>query len=274
MAERRMLKKSLLNRDDFTQMPNDAKLLYVLLVVNADDEGFVDNPNGIALINHIAPDCLKILVAKRFIIPFHNGNLIVIRDWRAQNRISERKRQETDYAAELQMLKEVKGKYYLIGAESIPDQLPLSEDAPEEDFTGELISGEEKNSGPVQYSTVQYSLVKGSCSSSTTTATTTTTTIKQDCYIPTLEEVKAYCLQRRAEGYLNYFDPEHFMDVNDMRDWKDKNGNPIRWKTLVKLWEQRGEEDKKKWEERRKIEIEMDTLQSYLALSNRFKADE
>lgn len=274
MAERRMIKKSILNRDDFTQMPNDAKLLYVILVVNADDEGFVDNPNGLALVNHIAPDCLKLLILKRFVIPFYGGNLIVVRDWRAQNRISERKRQETDYQAELQMLKEVKGRYYLIGAEEIPDQLPLAENAPDENFTGELLGGEEKISGPVQYSTVQVSTVQ--CSSvqgSGSRATTTTTKRNSDeTEIPTLEEVASYCQQRRNEGYENYIDPERFISVNEMRGWMYK-GEPIRWKLLIKRWERESIRDKEAFLKREQQRAEIDEMNAYLSLVNQFNDD-
>ena len=41
MADRRMLSKSIMDTDNFIEMPSTARLLYVDLVLRADDDGFI-----------------------------------------------------------------------------------------------------------------------------------------------------------------------------------------------------------------------------------------
>ena len=51
---------------------------------------------------------------------------------------------------------------------------------------------------------------------------------------PTLEEVKAYCEERK-----NNVDAKRFIDYYSVDDWKDKNGKPVRnWKQkMISVWE-------------------------------------
>ena len=50
---------------------------------------------------------------------------------------------------------------------------------------------------------------------------------------PTLEEVEAYCKQRK-----NNVDAKRFFDFFDASDWIDSKGNPVRnWKQKVITWE-------------------------------------
>lgn len=58
---------------------------------------------------------------------------------------------------------------------------------------------------------------------------------------PTLEEVKAYCLERG-----NKIDPEYYIDFNESNGWvQGKNRKPIKdWKAQIRTWEKL-ERDKK-----------------------------
>jgi hypothetical protein len=50
---------------------------------------------------------------------------------------------------------------------------------------------------------------------------------------PTLEEVKAYCLERK-----NNVDPQKFYDYFNASDWIDSKGNKVKnWKQKVITWE-------------------------------------
>lgn len=51
---------------------------------------------------------------------------------------------------------------------------------------------------------------------------------------PTLEEVAAYCLERK-----NGIDPQRFLDSNDAKGWVvGKNQTPMRdWKAVIRTWE-------------------------------------
>lgn len=55
---------------------------------------------------------------------------------------------------------------------------------------------------------------------------------------PTLEEVQAYCKERK-----NNIDAEHFIAFYTANGWKQSNGNPIKdWKSCVITWEKRDKE--------------------------------
>jgi len=50
---------------------------------------------------------------------------------------------------------------------------------------------------------------------------------------PTLEEITAYCLERK-----NKIDPVYFLDYQEARNWKVKGGNKIKdWKAVIRTWE-------------------------------------
>ena len=52
---------------------------------------------------------------------------------------------------------------------------------------------------------------------------------------PTLEEVKAYCFERK-----NNIDPQKFFDIFSVADWHDTKGNKIKnWKQKIITWEGR-----------------------------------
>jgi hypothetical protein len=57
---------------------------------------------------------------------------------------------------------------------------------------------------------------------------------KKEFTPPTLEEVKAYCEERK-----NNVDAKRFIDYYSVDDWKDKNGKPVRnWKQkMISVWE-------------------------------------
>lgn len=52
---------------------------------------------------------------------------------------------------------------------------------------------------------------------------------------PTVEEVRAYCVERQ-----NSVDPEQFVDYYGSQNWKKANGRPVEdWKACVRTWERR-----------------------------------
>lgn len=288
MAERRMISQQIINMDSYTEMPNDSKFLYMILVVNADDDGFVGNPRGLCDMNHIPMDCMRLLAFKKFIIPFECG-CVVIRHWHHHNKIAKNRYKPTRYWREKQMLTEVKGEFFLLGSEEIPeltDENP-PEEKPEEDFVGEVFNNFENLADTGKDSLVddsenQYSLIQGMVGKDSVSNLTNPDQPKKqndsECRIPTLKEVTAYCEQRRAEGYPNYIDPVRFMNYNEDRDWKGKNGEPIRWKSLIRTWELHcSERDKEKFEKRKQEEVqrmrEDDEMNAYLSLVNKFDTE-
>ena len=86
MAEKRMFAKSIIDSDAFLDMPISTQCLYFHLSMRADDDGFVNNPKKIAKMINTSDDDLKILFAKKFIITFDSG-VIVVTHWRVHNTI-------------------------------------------------------------------------------------------------------------------------------------------------------------------------------------------
>lgn len=103
MAERRMFAKTIIDSDAFTDMPLSTQALYFHLSMRADDDGFINNPKKIQRMIGASDDDLKVLVMKRFIIPFESG-IVVIKHWKIHNYIRNDRYKETVYLREKEML--------------------------------------------------------------------------------------------------------------------------------------------------------------------------
>ena len=99
MAERRMFTKKITDSDPFTEMPLSAQALYFHLNMNADDDGFLNNPKKIQRSIGASEDDMKLLIAKRFILTFDKG-IIVIKHWRMHNLLRKDRYTETQYIEE------------------------------------------------------------------------------------------------------------------------------------------------------------------------------
>ena len=98
MARKRMFDLAIINQDSFYELPMDAKALYFLLGMEADDEGFV-NPKKILRLYGGSEDSIKILIVKHYLIPFKSG-VVVITDWKRNNYLDKNKIKETIYIEE------------------------------------------------------------------------------------------------------------------------------------------------------------------------------
>ena len=103
MAERRMFAKTIIDSDAFLEMPITAQLLYFHLSMRADDDGFINKPKAIMRMCGAKDDDLKILFAKKFIIPFESG-VVVIKHWKIHNYIRKDTYTETKYKEEKALL--------------------------------------------------------------------------------------------------------------------------------------------------------------------------
>ena len=103
MAERRMFAKTIVDSDAFLDMPVTARLLYYDLSMRADDDGFINSPKKIQRMIGASDDDLKVLIAKKFIIPFESG-VVVIKHWRIHNYIQKDRYKPTVYKEEMAKL--------------------------------------------------------------------------------------------------------------------------------------------------------------------------
>lgn len=99
MAERRMFAKTIVTSDAFLDMPATSRSLYMLLCVMADDDGFVNAPRSIMRQSGATDDDMKLLIAKRFVLTFESG-IVVIKHWRIHNLIQKDRYKETKYLEE------------------------------------------------------------------------------------------------------------------------------------------------------------------------------
>ena len=103
MAERRMFAKTITESDAFLDMPLSTQALYFHLGMNADDDGFVNSPKRIQRLVGASEDDLRLLVAKRFVLAFESG-IIVIKHWKTHNWIRKDRYRPTQYQEELSAL--------------------------------------------------------------------------------------------------------------------------------------------------------------------------
>lgn len=114
MAQRRMFSLKVVDTDAFLDMPASSQLLYYSLAMRADDDGFIANPKKLMRMFGCQDDDFKVLVVKKFIIPFESG-VCVIKHWLIHNLIRGDRYSETQWIKEKSQLDvdESTGKYSL-----------------------------------------------------------------------------------------------------------------------------------------------------------------
>ena len=151
MAERRMFTRQIVDSDAFLDMPLSAQALYFHLNMRADDDGFVNNPRKIQREIGVAEDDFRVLLAKRFILAFDNG-VIVIKHWRMHNYLRKDRYHPTQYQEQFNSLAIKENGAYTDNLESAELRLtdgtqtvdnPATEDREDKYSLGQSSSGEE-----------------------------------------------------------------------------------------------------------------------------------
>lgn len=212
MAEKRMFAKSIIDSDTFLEMPVSARLLYFDLSMRADDDGFINSPKKIMRMTGATTDDMNVLIARRYIIPFDSG-IIVIRHWRINNYLRSDRYHETVHLAEKAQLC-LEGNVYYKNDEERPQiegGIPL----------GIPVGDADKNR--VDKKRKEY---------------INTPQEKKRFVPPTVEQVKEYILSRTNVGEKHPVDPEAFVDYYAANGWKQGKGKPIKdWQACVRTWE-------------------------------------
>ena len=219
MAERRMFTKRITESDAFLDMPSSTQMLYFHFSMNADDDGFVNNPKKIQKMCGASDDDFKLLIVKSFIILFDSG-IIVIKHWKMHNYIQADRYRPTDYVEEKSMLGIKSNKAYTldvskmdteciqngyIGKDSI-GKVSIDKNSIDKDSKGESVRGEKA----------------------------------KRFYPPTLDEVKRYCEERK-----NNIDPMAFIDFYSSKGWMIGKNRMKDWKAAVRTWERKRKEESK-----------------------------
>lgn len=218
MAERRMFAKTIVTSDAFLDMPPSARCLYFLLAMLADDDGFVNAPNSVMRQAGSTLDDMKLLMAKRFILTFQSG-VIVIKHWKIHNLIQKDRYKETTYLEEKALLTlddknaytEADSIVYPECIQPVPKvepQVRLGKDSLVKDSVGEdSIEGIADSGKPTR---------------------------SKRFVPPTVEEVADYCFERMSK-----VDPQRFVDYYTSNGWMVGRTKMKDWKAAVRNWEQR-----------------------------------
>lgn len=205
MAERRMFAKVIIDSDAFLDMPLSAQALYFHLSMRADDEGFVGNPKKIQRMIGASDDDCKLLVMKRFILVFDSG-IIVIKHWKIHNYIQADRFKPTTYVEEKSTLMLDQKKAYtecIQNGYALDTQVSIGKDSIELGKDSIEVSAESSADTPKRFRK------------------------------PTLEEVSAYCKERK-----NNVNPQRFIDFYTSKGWKVGKEPMKDWKACVRTWEQ------------------------------------
>lgn len=98
MAQRRMFSPEIVGSEEFKTMPMSSQALYFHLGMDADDDGFIQ-PKLLMRAIGFTDDDLKVLLAKRFLLEFGNG-VVVIKHWLIHNMIRSDRYKPTRYLEE------------------------------------------------------------------------------------------------------------------------------------------------------------------------------
>ena len=214
-----MFTKKITESDAFLDMPSSTQMLYFHFSMNADDDGFVNNPKKIQKMCGASDDDFKLLIVKSFIILFDSG-IIVIKHWKMHNYIQADRYRPTDYVEEKSMLGIKSNKAYTldvskmdteciqngyIGKDSI-GKVSIDKNSIDKDSKGQSVRGEKA----------------------------------KRFYPPTLDEVKQYCEERK-----NNIDPMAFIDFYSSKGWMIGKNRMKDWKAAVRTWERKRKEESK-----------------------------
>lgn len=126
LAQKRMFTMKIVDSDAFLNMPATTQCLYFHLNMRADDDGFIGNPKRIMKITGASEDDLRLLIAKRFVLTFEDG-VIVIKHWRMHNTLSRDRYTETSYIDEKRMLLLKENGSYSLASGNVIDDTKLIE---------------------------------------------------------------------------------------------------------------------------------------------------
>lgn len=222
-----MFAKSVIDCDLFIDMPQSTRLLYYDLSMRADDDGFI-TPKKVIRMTGASDDDLSILIAKKFVIPFDSG-VVVIRHWRVHNYIKNDRYKETNFEEEkAQLIVDGKREYEVVepdwnqnGTGLEPECLQNgTKTEPQVRLGKDRLGNTQKENIKEKADDVLFEEAKP--------------TVKRFVK-PTLEEVRAYINEK---GYS--VNAEQWFSFYETNGWK-VGRNPMKsWKSSLTYWNSTG----------------------------------
>lgn len=206
MAQRRMFSMKVVDTDVFLEMPISARLLYYDLSMRADDDGFINCPRKIMKMIGCADDDIKLLIAKKYLIPFETG-VCVIKHWHIHNLIRHDRYNETDCKIEKsQIFIDSDSKKYE-KKDGMQDVIPIDNQmAPQVRLGKDRLELGKDNIDDDKYDSKSIP--------------------------PTIEKVKEYL----SDKQITCVDPESFMAYYDARGWFIKGVKIKKWTSCITTW--------------------------------------
>lgn len=215
MAERRMFAKTIVLSDAFLDMPLGARCLYMTMGMLADDDGFINNPKAIIRQCGATDDDMRVLIAKRFVLPFDSG-VLVIKHWRINNYLRTDRYVETKYTEEKKSLN--------IGANGAYTKKEGTFGIPSNGIPsiGKVSIGKDRL------------YIEGA--TPTTDAPQKSTKFTK----PTLQQVQEYCTEK-----CYTIDTERFYDYYESNGWRVGKAPMKDWKASARNWYRRDQQAKR-----------------------------
>ena len=206
-----MFAKSVIDSDEFLELPARCQLLYFHLGMRADDDGFVNKARAILRLTGCTEADMKTLIAAQYLISFPSG-VVVIRHWNVHNYIKKDRYRETIHKEEKAML-------------GLEDSRVYTRVDPTWTQSG---TGSEPQDRLDKVSSDQVSLNQestGGCAMPEAGAMARP---------PTATEVMIYVKQKKY-----HIDPERFVSFYNKNGWMEQGKPMTDWKKAVDLWQQR-----------------------------------
>lgn len=209
-------------------MPPTSRLLYYDLGMAGDDDGVVE-AFTVLRTSGAAEDDLRVLATKGFIRVLNEDLVSLICDWSTNNQLRRDRYHPSLYNELLVKLED--------GNQMATDGKPNG------------------NRRLPQSSLVEASLVKASEGEDTGADKPPTRTQKPRFVPPTVDEVRAFCVERN-----NGIDPEYFLDYYTARGWKYNGGQQVKdWRACVRTWE-RNEHNRPQPNDRNRLRTDADYM--------------
>lgn len=215
MAERRCFTKKITESDAFLDMPLSTQCLYFHLNMNADDDGFINNPRKLQRMVGCSDDDLKLLIAKSFLLVFESG-VIVIKHWRMHNTLQNDRYHPTSYQEEYAQLGIKDNRAYTFKG----NQLTTSWQPSVSNVDTSCIQN-------VSNLETELNLTKHNI-----TKLNNNMVDKAQRFVPpTRDEITSYCTEKGI-----HIDVDRFIDYYTANGWK-VGRNPMKdWKATVRNW--------------------------------------
>lgn len=228
MANRRMFSRAITETDAFLDMPPSSRALYFHLGMNADDDGVVDSPKRTIRASGATDDDMRVLIAKRYLIPFESG-VMVVRHWKQHNHIQADRYHKTIHQMELsQLVMTETGEYAFPGESDALSVLPAC--------IQNVSNMDTECIQDVSRMDTEVRLGKASQGKASQDKKSDMPPDRSKFTKPTIEEVASYV--KEISGSIN---PRRFIDYYESVGWTvGKNSKPMRdWKAAVRSWQAR-----------------------------------